>query len=165
MMTDLWHRSWPWYVTGPLVGLIAVSLLAIGSKQLGVSSNLRHLCAMLAPGKVSYFGYDWRREGLWNLVFILGVVVGGFVGGVLLANPHPVAITPAAVTSLAKLGIRDFSGLVPHGWQAVPLEGMDFNEGFVASPHPDTWLEKRPRTAGLTATWATLRASAGVPAR
>ncbi|PYP93800.1 MAG: YeeE/YedE family protein [Gemmatimonadetes bacterium] len=99
-MTDLWHRPWPWYVTGPLVGLIAVSLLAIGSKQLGVSSNLRHLCAMLAPGKVSYFGYDWRREGLWNLVFILG--------------PHPVAITPAAVTSLAKLGIRDFSGLVPH---------------------------------------------------
>jgi len=114
MMTDLWHRPWPWYVTGPRVGLIAVSLLAIGSKQLGVSSNLRHLCAMLAPGKVSYFGYDWRREGLWNLVFILGVVVGGFVGGVLLANPHPVAITPAAVTSLAKLGIRDFSGLVPH---------------------------------------------------
>src|SRR2546425_11345448 len=44
---------------------------------------------------------------------LLGVVAGGFVGGVLLANPHPVAITPAAVTSLAKLGIHDFSGLVP----------------------------------------------------
>jgi len=112
-MTELLHRAWPWYVTGPLVGLVAVGLLAIGNKPFGVSSNLRHICAACLPGNVAYFKYDWRRDGLWNLVFILGVVAGGFVGGVLLANPHPVAITPAAVTSLAKLGIHDFSGLVP----------------------------------------------------
>src|SRR3989454_10056909 len=112
-MRDLLHQPWPWYVTGPLVGLVAVGLLAIGNKPFGVSSNLRHICAACLPGNVAYFKYDWRRDGLWNLVFILGVVAGGFVGGVLLANPHPVAITPAAVTSLAKLGIHDFSGLVP----------------------------------------------------
>ena len=41
------------------------------------------------------------------------------------------------------------SGLVPHGWQAVPMDGNDFHEGFVASPHPDTWPEMRPSTAGL----------------
>src|SRR3989454_506508 len=112
-MTELLHRPWPWYVTGPLLGLVAVSLLAIGNKPFGVSSNLRHIWAACLPGNVAYFKYDWRRDGLWNLAFILGVVAGGFVGGVLLANPHPVAITPAAVTSLAKLGIHDFSGLVP----------------------------------------------------
>src|SRR5256886_3957323 len=113
MIGELLHRPWPWYVTGPLLGLVAVGLLAIGNKQLGVLSNLRHLCAAFLPGDVAYFKYDWRRTGLWNLVFIVGVVAGGFVGGVLLANPHPVAITTAAVTSLAKLGIHDFSGLVP----------------------------------------------------
>jgi len=113
MIQDLLHQRWPWYVTGPLVGLVAVALLAIGNKPFGVSSNLRHICAACLPGNVTYFRYDWLRGGLWNLVFILGVVVGGFVGGVLFANPHPVAITPAAVTSLAKLGIHDFSGLVP----------------------------------------------------
>jgi len=113
MIGQLLHRPWPWYVTGPLVGLVAAGLLAIGSKQFGVSSNLRHLCAAVVPGKVAYFKYDWRRSGLWNLVFIAGVVVGGFVGGVLLANPEPVAITPAAHASLATLGIRDWSGLVP----------------------------------------------------
>ena len=112
-MRDLLRQPWPWYVTGPLVGLVAVGLLAIGNKPFGVSSNLRHICAACLPGHVAYFKYDWRRDGRWNLVFILGVVAGGFVGGVLLANPHPVAITPAAVTSLAKLGIHDFSGLVP----------------------------------------------------
>jgi uncharacterized membrane protein YedE/YeeE len=101
-------------VTGPLVGLVAVGLLVIGNKQFGVSSNLRHLCAACVPGGVAYFKYDWRRAGLWNIVFIGGVVVGGYVGGVLLANPHPTAITPQAHASLTALGIRDFAGLVPH---------------------------------------------------
>src|SRR5436309_14121368 len=112
-MQDLLHQPWPWYVTGPVVGLVAVGLLAIGNKPFGVSSNFRHICAVCLPGNVAYFKYDWRRDGLWNLVFLLGVVAGGLVGGVLLANPHPVAIAPAAVTSLAKLGIHDSSGLVP----------------------------------------------------
>ena len=106
-------RPWPWYVTGPLVGLVAVALLAIGNKPFGISANLRHLCAAWLPGPVAFFKYDWRRVGLWNLVFVLGVAAGGFVGGVLLRNPDPVAITPAAHASLAASGIRDFSGLVP----------------------------------------------------
>src|SRR5438874_5705393 len=128
-MTELLHRAWPWYLTGPLVGLVAVGLLAIGIKQFGVSQNLRHLCAALVPGTIPYFKYDWRRSGLWNLVFILGVVAGGFVGGVLLANPHPVAITPAAVTSLATLGIHDFSGLVPR--ELFTLHMLLTPRGFV----------------------------------
>ena len=128
-MQDLLHQPWPWYVTGPVVGLVAVGLLAIGNKPFGVSSNLRHICAAWLPGNVAYFKYDWRRDGLWNLVFILGVVAGGFVGGVLLANPHPVAIAPAAVTSLAELGIHDFSGLVPR--ELFTLHVLLTPRGFV----------------------------------
>lgn len=45
------------------------------------------------------------------------------------------------------------TGLVPHGWQAVTVDEVGLHQGFVASPHPDTWLEKRPTTAGLAATW------------
>jgi uncharacterized protein len=106
-------EPWPWYVTGPLVGLVAVALLAIGNKPFGLSANLRHMCAAAFPGRVAFFQYDWRRAGLWNLVFVAGVVAGGFVGGVLLANRDTVAITPQARASLAALGIRDFTGLVP----------------------------------------------------
>lgn len=113
MMADFLHRPWPWYVTGPLVGLTAVALLAMGQKAFGPSGNLRHLCAALAPRDIAFFKYDWRGSGLWNLLFLAGVVGGGFIGGVLLANRHPAAITPAAVISLAQLGIHDFSGLVP----------------------------------------------------
>ncbi|HZI22783.1 MAG TPA: YeeE/YedE thiosulfate transporter family protein [Gemmatimonadales bacterium] len=112
-MPSLLLRPWPWYVAGPLVGLVAVGLLVIGNKQFGLSANLRHVCAALLPGRPAYFRYDWRRAGLWNLVFVLGVVGGGFVGGVLLGNPAPVAITPQAQASLAALGIHQFTGLVP----------------------------------------------------
>lgn len=121
-LPEWWQRPWPWYVTGPLVGLVALALRLIGNKRFGVSSNLRHLCAALVPSDLAYFRYDWRRIGLWNLVFIAGVVVGGFVGGVLLGNPHPVAITPAAQASLATLGIHGPTGLMPRelfNWHAL----------------------------------------------
>jgi len=127
-MHEFLARPWPWYVTGPLVGLVAVALLVIGNKQFGVSSNLRHLCAACFPRNVPFFTYDWRRAGLWNLVFVLGILVGGFIGGVLLRNSDPVAISSRAHTDLAALGISDFSGLVPselfHWGALLSLKGL-----------------------------------------
>src|SRR5206468_2013276 len=66
------------------------------------------------PRNVAFFKYDWTRTGLWNLVFAGGIVVGGFIGGVLLASPEPVAVTARAHADLAGLGVHDFAGLVPH---------------------------------------------------
>src|SRR5688572_19227604 len=40
---------WPWYVAGPLIGLVVPLLLWLGNKPFGVSSNLRHVCAAVAP--------------------------------------------------------------------------------------------------------------------
>jgi hypothetical protein len=45
------------------------------------------------------------------------------------------------------------TGLVPNGWHAVPLDGIDFHEGFVASPRPEGWPEVHPAVAGMAATW------------
>jgi len=45
------------------------------------------------------------------------------------------------------------SGLVPHGWRAVPLDGVDYHEGFVASPRPRGWPNVHPSTAGIAATY------------
>lgn len=113
-MRELLVRPWPWYVAGPLIGLFAPALLVVGNKLFGVSSNLRHACAAFCPADIAYFRYDWRRDGGWNLAFVLGTLVGGFIAGVLLRNPASVAIAARTKADLAALGIHDFTGLVPH---------------------------------------------------
>lgn len=30
------------------------------------------------PGKLEYFRYNWRRDGLWNLLFLAGILLGRF---------------------------------------------------------------------------------------
>lgn len=112
-MHPLLLHSWPWYVTGPLIGLFAPILLVLGNRQFGVSSNLRHVCAAVCPGNVAWLRYDWRRVGAWNLAFALGILVGGVVAGALLRDPAPVAISARTHASLAALGIHDFTGLAP----------------------------------------------------
>jgi uncharacterized membrane protein YedE/YeeE len=127
-MLELLSRPWPWYIAGPLLGLVAPLLLLLGNKVFGISSNLRHACAAVLPGDIAYFKYDWRREGGWNLVFALGILVGGFLAGWVFANPEPVAISAQTRADLAALGIRDFSGLVPNdlfSWSALlSLRGL-----------------------------------------
>ena len=122
------RQPWPWYVAGPLIGLIVPVLLLVGNKQFGVSSNLRHTCAACFPGKVEFFQYDWKKAGSWNLVFISGTVLGGFMGGWLLNNPEPIAIAQQTMTDLQTLGITDFSGMMPDdlfNWQNIAsLQGI-----------------------------------------
>src|SRR5436190_1144253 len=66
----------PWYVAGPLIGLTVPLFLLIGNKAFGVSSNFRHICAAVAPCGIEFFSHDWKRLGLWNLVFLAGIFVG-----------------------------------------------------------------------------------------
>ena len=41
----------------------------------GISANLRHACAATIPGRVEFFQYAWKKSGLWNLVFAVGIVL------------------------------------------------------------------------------------------
>lgn len=100
-------------MAGPLIGLVVPLLLLLGSKQFGVSSNLRHACAACMPGRVEFFQYDWKQNGLWNLIFIGGTVIGGFLGGWVFNNPEPIALSQQTVSELKALGITDFTGMMP----------------------------------------------------
>lgn len=112
-MYDLLTQPWPWYVAGPVIGLTVPLLLIAGGKAFGLSSNLRHICAACNISRIEFFNYDWKSSGGWNLTFLLGTILGGFIGGHLFANPEPVAISAATVADLQELGIRNFEGLVP----------------------------------------------------
>lgn len=105
-------QPWPWYISGPLIGLMVPALLILGNKAFGISSSLRHICASCIPNKVNFFDYDWKGES-WNLVFVLGVVIGGFIAGFLFVNPNPVQLSDAAVISLKEMGVKNYSGLAP----------------------------------------------------
>lgn len=121
-MLDLISRPWPWYVAGPLIGLMVPILLLVGNRMFGFSSNFRHACAAILPGRAEYLRYDWRGAGGWNLVFALGTLLGGALAATLLANPEPIAISASTRADLAALGVSDFSGYVPSevfSWAAL----------------------------------------------
>lgn len=58
-------------------------LLIFGNKMFGISSSLRHICAACIPTKNPFFKYDWKKES-WNLIFALGIVIGGHIAWVHL---------------------------------------------------------------------------------
>ncbi|KAI9550198.1 hypothetical protein GHT06_003570 [Daphnia sinensis] len=105
-------QPWPWYVAGPIIGLTVPALLIIGNKSFGISSSLRHICAACVPAGIPFFTYNWRKE-MWNLVFVVGILIGGFIASTFLANPNEIVIAEQTQQELAEIGITDFSGLLP----------------------------------------------------
>ena len=117
----------PWYVAGPLIGLMVPALLLLGNKTFGISSSLRHICAACIPSKIPFFQYDWRKE-IWNLFLVAGILLGGMVVALFLQNPGSVQVNPKLVTELQQYGINNFEGLVPadlFSWKSLlSLKGL-----------------------------------------
>ncbi|MBE9465173.1 YeeE/YedE family protein [Dyadobacter subterraneus] len=109
---ELIRKPWPWYIAGPLIGFTVPILLLLGNKSFGISSSLRHICAAVIPANISFFKYDWKKEA-WNLFFVAGITLGGFVATYLLTNPDSLIVAESTKASLTQLGITDFSGLMP----------------------------------------------------
>lgn len=105
-------QPWPWYVAGPMIGLTVPALLIVGNKTFGISSSLRHVCAACVPAGIPFFTYDWKKE-IWNLLFVLGTAIGGFIAMNFLANPDTIVISEATQADLTALGITNFSDLMP----------------------------------------------------
>jgi uncharacterized membrane protein YedE/YeeE len=97
-------QTWPWYVSGFLIGMIMLCLIYFG-KVFGMSSNLSTLCSMTGIGKkVSFFNFDWKAQR-WNLLVVLGAMLGGFVAVQFMGDASNVAINPKTIAQLAQLGI------------------------------------------------------------
>jgi hypothetical protein len=104
-----------------LLGLFVPAPLLVGNKLIGVSSNLRHLCSAVIPGRCDYFRYDWKKAGTWNLIFLTGNLIGSFLAS-HRGSAHDIAFSPQTKLALARLGIHDFSGVTPHeifNWHAL----------------------------------------------
>ncbi len=120
-MLELLQKPWPWYLAGSLIGLTVPALLILGNKSFGISSSLRHVCAACLPANIPFFKYNWKKE-IWNLFFVGGILIGGIIAAVLLANPDPVVVAPTLAADLATYGVTDYSHIVPaqlFSWPAL----------------------------------------------
>lgn len=107
-MLEIIKQPWPWFTSGAIIALIMVMLLYF-NKSFGFSSNLRTICSMAGAGKkVSFFDFNWQAQK-WNLYFLIGAVIGGFISSTFLKSDQAMELSPATIDDLAKIGI-DFNG-------------------------------------------------------
>ena len=111
-MIELISQPWPWYVAGAGIALVLFLANWLGG-EFGVSGALGTMCSMCGAGKkVPFFNVNWRDQ-LWNVVFVFGALIGGFVAGTWLSSPNDIQLSAATVQDLGNLGITDFTGLAP----------------------------------------------------
>ncbi len=121
-MIEFISQPWPWYVAGPIISLVMLLLLLFGSR-FGLSSNLRTLCSVLGAGKnCEYFRFDWKSQ-IWNLVFALGLVIGGFLASQFLIDENAIQLSAATTANLQGMGIETTGNkLVPESifnWESL----------------------------------------------
>lgn len=137
---DIIYEPWPWWVAGPLIALTMFLLLYSG-RRFGVSSNFQTLCTMCGANKINdYFKIDWKNN-TWNLVFIAGTILGGFISNQYLMPDDTVHLAEGTVAALEGLGFEaPGSTFVPeevfsldfaNSWQTIlMLIGGGFLVGF-----------------------------------
>ena len=123
-------QTWPWYVSGFLIGMIMLCLIYFG-KVFGMSSNLRTLCSMTpAKKQSSYFDFDWKEQR-WNLAIVCGAIAGGFFAYHFMMDVNEVVrLNPKTLVQLDELHIDKPNGkLVPNA--IFSLDALFTFKGFL----------------------------------
>jgi hypothetical protein len=127
-MLEFIQQPWTWWVSGALIAGIMFTLLFFG-QSFGFSSNLRTLCSVAGGGKfVKFFDFNWRSQ-MWNLVFLIGAVLGGFITAQFLSDGKPVQISQNTINDLATLNIAAPTSLQPN--ELFSIESIFTLKGFL----------------------------------
>lgn len=122
-MIDFISQPWPWYVAGPVLSLVMFLLLYFG-KNFGLSANLRTMCSIGGAGKVSdFFNFEWKAQR-WNLVFVVGAILGGYLSSTFLSNAEGIQLSESTITSLTDLGFENI------GQDYLPAELFSIESTF-----------------------------------
>ena len=128
-IVDFVSQPWPWYVAGPIIAMVMFSLLFLGN-SFGISSNLRSICSILGAGRsCDFFDFNWKAQA-WNLVFAVGMIIGGVISHLFLSSGFDVSISDATIAELQAYGIEN------PGEDLVPMsifswESLGTVRGFV----------------------------------
>lgn len=114
-MKDFLLNPWPWYVAGPMITLVMILLILLG-KSFGISSNLRTMCSLCGAGKyVDFFDFNWKDQ-IWNLLFVAGTILGGFIASQFLTTSEVISLDNTTVEFLKLEGFQHI------GETYLPLE-------------------------------------------
>ena len=103
-----------------MISAVMFALIFFG-KSFGFSSNLRTICAMTFGRKIKFFDFDWK-ENTWNLTFLVGAVLGGFISYHFMHGGIAVTISDSTLSDLAQLGFAPPTGMQPSevfSWESV----------------------------------------------
>ena len=118
-LISLLSQPWPWYISGALIAFVMVLLLFSG-KNFGVSATMRAGCSALGAGKINdFFHFDWKKAQGWNLLFILGALIGGWIASTWLNDPEPIQLGVRTTEHVKSLGL------------SLPNESKDIASGFL----------------------------------
>jgi uncharacterized membrane protein YedE/YeeE len=105
-------EPWPWYVIGPGIAVVML-ILGYWGRSFGISATNRTMCALFGAGKVAeFFDFEWRRD-LWNVMFLLGAIGGGFIVSTFLSNHETMHLSAKTVGELNGLGITVDNEMIP----------------------------------------------------
>jgi uncharacterized membrane protein YedE/YeeE len=103
---DFILQPWAWYVGGPLIAISLLLYFYFG-KNFGASTNFETLCTMAGAGKVSdYFKKDWKDRD-FALLFVIGLIIGGFISSLYLIPNQTIDLIPKTVQELTDLGFSN----------------------------------------------------------
>jgi uncharacterized protein len=102
-MIEFLIQPWSWWMSGIVISAIMFLLLYFG-QSFGFSANLRTICSMAGAGsKIKFFEFNWRSQ-MWNIVFLVGAVIGGYVANTFMSDGQPVQISSATIETLNEYG-------------------------------------------------------------
>jgi uncharacterized membrane protein YedE/YeeE len=97
----------PWYVAGPLIGLMVPALLIIREKQFGLSSSYRAILSRIT-NKISYFDYDNKLDD-FQIQLVVGIFLSGLTAHFIL--PYN---SPETVSDYGKIASSIYT--IENGW-------------------------------------------------
>lgn len=103
---EIIFSPWPWYVAGVVIAFIMFLLLYFGG-NFGMSANLRTMCTLAGGDKYAdFFKIDWKAQR-WNLIFVVGAILGGFLAANYLSDgSQTIKLNPNTVEALQALGFK-----------------------------------------------------------
>jgi len=103
---DFILQPWPWFIGGPLIALSLLLYFYFG-KNFGASTNFETLCTIAGAGKISdYFKKDWKDRD-FALMFVMGLIIGGFISSKYLIPEQTIDLNPVTVKELSELGFSN----------------------------------------------------------